>query len=624
MKEENGKLALSRRQILGGVGAAGAAGAGAGLGTSALFSDVESFDDNSITAGTLDMTVDAEIVAANEYYTSSGSGPDIIGQMGTADGAAVVGLQAGDVKPGDWVIVCFEITIEDNPGYVLVQANNLESDENGFEEPEPEDGAPDGEGELDDKLLTTVWDDYDDSGTRSGLSTLDIVTNNAASSYPDPPSTNHSWDSGRNEGGEVDSDVHYTTFRETHDEWFEDGFLLGPGPDTDASKIGGPGNDQESKVVYLLLEVPEEVGNEIQGDSISFDLEFRAEQVRNNDDPFPGPVINARTGNEFDNLQDAVDAAQQGDTIQVREGASFDESIDLGVKNLTLEAISNTKPTIEQGVDITAEGVTIDGFEITNAGGKGVEVRGAGASNLTITNSVVTNNGEEGIDVFAGTVGDISITNSVIDDNGGTGLFIGGPFGSGTFVGPGVPISVAGPIQVENVSASNNAFDGILVSSGTVSALTLRNVDASNNGNDGIDVDGVAVSNSIIARVTAANNGGGGLVAGSLFSDAVVTGRFERLLVDNNGAAGGFSGVEVFDGTDPATDVEVDRSELVDNAGFGAFTDDGDPRSGVDADVFLSNISLSGNEVAPDGDQVSEGVKIESTGAPSDVGADLN
>jgi hypothetical protein len=148
--------------------------------------------------------------------------------------------------------------------------------------------------------------------------------------------------------------------------------------------------------------------------------------------------------------------------------------------------------------------------------------------------------------------------------------------------------------------------------------LTLRNVDASNNGNDGIDIDGVVVNNLDIARVTAANNGGGGLVAGSLFSDATVTGGFERLLVDSNGAAGGFSGVEVFDGTDPATDVQVDRSELVDNAGFGAFTDDGDPGGG--ADVFLSNVSLSGN----DRGNISEGVDRGSGSAPSNVGADLS
>ena len=281
-------IELSRRKILGAAGAIGIAGAGAGMGTSALFSDEESFENNSITAGTLDMTVDAEIVAVNTEYDNA-VGP--INYNVTADGAAATGLTLEDFKPGDWVIVCYEITIEDNPGYVQVQANNLVSDENGFEEPEPEDGASDGEGELDDKLLTTVWDDYDDSGNRSGLSTLDIVTNNAASSFPDSASTNHSWDSSRSEGGEFNSDIHYTTLQETYNDWFEDGFLLGPGPGSDASKIGGPANDQESKVVYLLLEIPVEVGNKIQGDSVSFDLEWRAEQIRNNDDPFSGRLV---------------------------------------------------------------------------------------------------------------------------------------------------------------------------------------------------------------------------------------------------------------------------------------------------------------------------------------------
>jgi predicted ribosomally synthesized peptide with SipW-like signal peptide len=46
------------------MGAVGAAGAAAGMGTSALFSDEESFEDNAITAGTLDMKVDWE-----EHYS---------------------------------------------------------------------------------------------------------------------------------------------------------------------------------------------------------------------------------------------------------------------------------------------------------------------------------------------------------------------------------------------------------------------------------------------------------------------------------------------------------------------------------------------------------------------------
>jgi len=57
-------IELTRRKILASAGAVGAAGVGAGLGTSALFSDEESFVNNEITAGTLDMVVDWE-----EHYS---------------------------------------------------------------------------------------------------------------------------------------------------------------------------------------------------------------------------------------------------------------------------------------------------------------------------------------------------------------------------------------------------------------------------------------------------------------------------------------------------------------------------------------------------------------------------
>jgi hypothetical protein len=392
--------------------------------------------------------------------------------MGTADGAAVVGLQAEDIKPGDWVIICFDITIEENPGYVLVQVNNLASDENGFTEPEPEDGDSDGEGELDEKLLATVWDDYDDSGTRSGLSTLDIVTNNAASSYPDAPSISHSWDSSRNEGGEVDSDIHYTSVRETYEQWFQNGFLLGPGPDSDASKIGGPSNDQDAKRVYLLLEVPDTVGNEIQGDSVEFDLEFRAEQVRNNDNPFPGPVINADTGEEFDSIQAAIDDpdTNDGDTIRVREGASFDEAVDIGVENLTLEAISNTKPTIEQGVDIRADGVTVDGFEIRNPGTQGSADPGtpgglvgvhvnSGNQNASIRNNDITE---------VGTNDDDANPIGVLASDGTTGITVEGNEisnleGTDEDQGQvqGVLINESGT-QITDATVNNNTITGLL------------------------------------------------------------------------------------------------------------------------------------------------------------------
>jgi predicted ribosomally synthesized peptide with SipW-like signal peptide len=58
------RFQLSRRKILAGLGAVGAAGAGAGLGTSAFFSDEEVFEGNTFTAGTLDLKVDWE-----EHYS---------------------------------------------------------------------------------------------------------------------------------------------------------------------------------------------------------------------------------------------------------------------------------------------------------------------------------------------------------------------------------------------------------------------------------------------------------------------------------------------------------------------------------------------------------------------------
>jgi predicted ribosomally synthesized peptide with SipW-like signal peptide len=57
-------LELSRRKILAGLGAIGAASAGVGLGTSAYFSDQETFTNNRLVAGSLDLKVDWE-----EHYS---------------------------------------------------------------------------------------------------------------------------------------------------------------------------------------------------------------------------------------------------------------------------------------------------------------------------------------------------------------------------------------------------------------------------------------------------------------------------------------------------------------------------------------------------------------------------
>ncbi|WP_238993865.1 SipW-dependent-type signal peptide-containing protein [Halobellus captivus] len=58
MTQETESYRLSRRNVLAGIGGIGVASAGAGLGTSAYFNDTESFENNTLTAGTLDLKVD--------------------------------------------------------------------------------------------------------------------------------------------------------------------------------------------------------------------------------------------------------------------------------------------------------------------------------------------------------------------------------------------------------------------------------------------------------------------------------------------------------------------------------------------------------------------------------------
>jgi len=284
--------------MLAGLGAVGLASAGAGLGTSAYFSDEESFTNNSLTAGTLDMSVTAEIVAADEYWSQQFD----VGSSTVADGNYTFfdsgGNQTGesptfsfavdDIKPGDWAIICFDIEVESNPGYVQVRTESF--DEFGGANPEPEQGAEgdsDNDADLGEFLLATVWQGYDDSGDKSGLSTLDPVFNNASDDlnidYEEPFDLGGGVDTDDDDDFDGDDRAHYTNAREANAA-LENGYII-----KDANGDPLPVNDTEGEGVYsfcLLLELPADVGNVVQGDGISFDLVFETEQVRHNEDPF--------------------------------------------------------------------------------------------------------------------------------------------------------------------------------------------------------------------------------------------------------------------------------------------------------------------------------------------------
>ncbi|WP_424013891.1 VWA domain-containing protein [Halorubrum xinjiangense] len=204
-KDTNDTIGLSRRKVLAGLGAVGVASAGAGLGTTAYFNDTETFQNNTLTAGELDLKLDykstyfggpgrldhvqsmgypdAEDLGEGTYLLGQAPSPgdmeaweDLVQGEGrefdfcspeadeylvNGDGIPVFTLE--DVKPGDSGEVTISIHICDNPAFLYLSGELTENAENGQSEPELEDEGEDadGIGELADAIEVCVWYDED-------------------------------------------------------------------------------------------------------------------------------------------------------------------------------------------------------------------------------------------------------------------------------------------------------------------------------------------------------------------------------------------------------------------------------------------------------------------------------
>jgi predicted ribosomally synthesized peptide with SipW-like signal peptide len=142
--DEDG-IEVSRRSVLAGLGGVGAASAGAGMGTSAFFSDTETFGSNRLVVGEFDLGVawqsnyfdwsdDEDTGEAEEFFDVTRTGtnvdPDESGIVLSAvdcnnipnGGQALrVVVTLGDVKPGDFGFTVFKLgfcTENGNPGYL--------------------------------------------------------------------------------------------------------------------------------------------------------------------------------------------------------------------------------------------------------------------------------------------------------------------------------------------------------------------------------------------------------------------------------------------------------------------------------------------------------------------------
>jgi len=353
---------LSRRKALLGLGTIGAAGAGAGLGTSALFSDEESFTNNQIVAGELDLIVD--------YWTSVDSADASAaideGQAnnGTIQGDVSAQYVLGDVKPGDGGFLVFCPKIIDNPAWLWAGSSGLTDFENGYTEPEL-DADPD----ADD---STAVDD-DDPGEGEGELSESILVSVSYCEYEEPDGYDGPYDDPREDpenyfGRELNNPDDYTLADLILD--LQTGFLLDGDDETDGTQAYPASEDSDTQAgpcICIEWEVPIDVGNEIQSDSLDFDIQFAAEQERNNPDPESPFSTSGFSSISFNNKLNAQILKRSGvGTAEMKFHSASGGATNTNIfDNSTIPTDQDHPFTVEIDADNEEATTTIDGITLT-------------------------------------------------------------------------------------------------------------------------------------------------------------------------------------------------------------------------------------------------------------------
>ncbi|QLH84143.1 TasA family protein [Halosimplex pelagicum] len=161
--EDTNTIELNRRRVLGGIVTIGGAAAAAGAGTFAAFSDSESSDGNSITAGTLDLTTGSNSTIVNVNDVVPGTGP--IAESLTLN-------NDGNIS-GSLDVIVDSVTSSEN----TVQEPELDSGD----EDASQEGTSNTTGELANELTLTLSLDGTElySGLASGLQSGDLTSGNS-------------------------------------------------------------------------------------------------------------------------------------------------------------------------------------------------------------------------------------------------------------------------------------------------------------------------------------------------------------------------------------------------------------------------------------------------------------
>ena len=222
-------------------------------------------------------------------------------------------------------------------------------------------------------------------------------------------------------------------------------------------------------------------------------------------------------GINFTKIQEAVDAAQDNDTIIVYNG-TYEENVVLE-KSLTLQGEDRENTIIDNssgnGVQITADNCVIQGLTIRSCEDSGIAIYSS--SNNIISNNIITLNGRHGIKFRNSS--DNTIINNSIFSNDDKGISLHHHSNNNTIANNTVHSIIGGSdcdgievtISSYNVISDNEIFDcddeGIELDGSSHNTITKNTIYS--NTEVGIDVRGSLYN--YIANNTIYLNGGNGI-----------------------------------------------------------------------------------------------------------------
>lgn len=182
-----------------------------------------------------------------------------------------------------------------------------------------------------------------------------------------------------------------------------------------------------------------------------------------------------------DSIQAAVNAAASGDTVLVKSG-TYNENVTIN-KSITLLGDSTEKPTINGGIELSTNGVTIDGFEIQEGGilsgsqKAGIYIHG-GTSGHKILNNEITGGGTS--DTYGpGIIFGYYTSNINIEGNTITNWY------QGIYINPSSNLTIENNIISTNyVGIGSDGLNNVQIIGNTFSGNTSEAIGSSNVGTD--------------------------------------------------------------------------------------------------------------------------------------------